>query len=289
MLVVLRDFDAAQALAAIEAERLTGAWLAPVMLSRVLALPKRGDFDVSSLEWVIGGGERTPAERIRAFASVFPGGRYIDAYGLTESCSGDTFMEAGRQLPAGQAGEICLRGPKLTGGYWRDPARSAASFHDGWFRTGDVGYLDDEGFLYLTDRKKDMVISGGENIASSEIERVLYEHPDIEEVAVVGVPDEHWGERVVAVVVPKAGAAFDLAALQAHCTGRLGGFKIPKQLVLRTELPRNPSGKVLKRVLREELRSASQPAATPPSSLVSSQVTTQVPRRVPRQGEGQDG
>ena len=311
MLTVLRDFDAAQALAAIEAERLTGAWLAPVMLSRALALPTRGDYDVSSLQWVVGGGERTPAERIRAFASLFPAGRYIDAYGLTESCSGDTFMEAGweiakigstgravphveiairddegRPLPARQAGEICLRGPKVTGGYWRDPVRTAASFQDGWFRTGDVGFLDEEGFLYLTDRKKDMVISGGENIASSEVERVLYEHPDIEDAAVVGLPDPRWGERVVAVVVPRAGASFDLAALQAHCAGKLGGFKIPKQLVLRTELPRNPSGKILKRVLREELGNAASRDDAQPSRQAALAGSAQVSR--PASGEGAD-
>ena len=282
MLVVLRDFDPAQALASIESERLTGAWLAPVMLSRLLALPQRNDFNVSSLQWVVGGGERTPAERIRAFKSLFAGGRYIDAYGLTESCSGDTFMEAGREiekigstgravphvqieihnddgnrLSAGQAGEICLRGPKVTTGYWRDPVRTAASFHGEWFRTGDVGLLDAEGFLYLTDRKKDMVISGGENIASSEVERVLYQHEGIEDAAVVGLPDERWGERVIAVVVLRPGVEMDLAALQVHCAGKLGGFKIPKQLVLRKELPRNPSGKILKRVLREELAAVS--------------------------------
>lgn len=288
MLAVQRDFEPAQALDAIQAERLTGAWLAPVMLSRLLSLPQRGQYDVSSLQWVIGGGERTPAERIRSFASLFAKARYIDAYGLTETCSGDTFMEAGRELekigstgravphveiaildddgnplPAEQVGEICLRGPKVTGGYWRDPARTAASFHDSWFRTGDVGYLDAEGFLYLTDRKKDMVISGGENIASSEVERVLYEHPGIEEAAVVGLPDERWGERVVAVVVLRPGATLDLAGLQAHCAGRLGGFKTPRQLVVRHELPRNPSGKILKRVLREELAMVSRQAARP--------------------------
>jgi fatty-acyl-CoA synthase len=279
-LAVMRDFDAADALALIERERLTGAWMAPVMLNRCLACDDRERFDLASLRWVIGGGERTPEQRIRDFGSLFKAARYIDAYGLTETCSGDTLMEAGREiekigstgralahvqiqirdaqggvLAAGESGEICLRGPKVTRGYWRDPDKTAASFFGDWFRTGDIGHLDDEGFLYLTDRKKDMIISGGENIASSEVERVLYQLPQVAEAVAVGLPDTQWGERVVAVVVLQPGAALTLEQLRTHCEGRLGGFKTPRQLVLRDTLPRNPSGKVLKRVLRDELAS----------------------------------
>jgi len=156
-------------------------------------------------------------------------------------------------LAPGATGEICLRGPKITRGYWKDPEKTKASFFDDWFRTGDVGQLDAEGFLYLTDRKRDMIISGGENIASSEVERVVNELPQVQDAAVIGVPDAHWGERPVAVVVVKAGQALTLEALQAHCRRKLAGFKVPKQLIVRTDLPRNPSGKVLKRVLREEI------------------------------------
>ncbi|KPU99431.1 acyl-CoA synthetase [Variovorax paradoxus] len=281
LLAVLREFDPEPTLALIEREKLTAAWMAPVMLNRLLALPDRARFDLSSLRWQIGGGERTPEERIREFRSLFPNGRYIDGYGLTESCSGDTLMEAGREiekigstgrvlphvelrvcdddgraLPAGEAGEICLRGPKVTAGYWRDPDKTAASFHaGGWLRTGDVGYVDAEGFLFLTDRKKDMIISGGENIASSEVERVLYQLPQVLEAAAVGLPDAQWGERVAAVVVLRPGTTLALEELQAFCRGKLGGFKLPRQLVLRETLPRLPSGKVLKRVLRAELAS----------------------------------
>lgn len=277
-LVLERDFDAERALALIERERITGAWMAPVMLQRCLASPARSAHVLDSLKWLIGGGERTPEERIREFSSVFRCARYIDAYGLTETCSGDTMMEAGREiekigstgralahvelaimgdegqpLPSGTEGEVCLRGPKVTRGYWRDEVRTRASFWGDWFRTGDVGYLDAEGFLYLTDRKKDMIISGGENIASSEVERVLHQLPQVAEAAVVGVPDARWGERVTAVVVLRPGTDLTLEELRAHCAGRLGGFKTPKQLELREALPRNPSGKVLKRILREEL------------------------------------
>ncbi len=277
-IVLQREFDAAAVLQAIEAERIEGVWLAPVMTGMVLAQAIHTPRNVSSLRWVIGGGDRTPESRIHAFAAQFPNARYIDAYGLTETCSGDTFMEPGyeiskigsagrpvahveiriadeqgRPLPAGERGEICLRGPKVTSGYWRDPAKTAAAFFGDWFRTGDVGHLDADGFLFLTDRKKDMIVSGGENIASSEVERVLYELPQIAEAAVIGVADERWGERPVAVVVFADGARLEADAILAHCRVRLAGFKVPKMVVMRERLPRNPSGKILKRVLRDEL------------------------------------
>ena len=278
MLKIHREFDPAEVLQAIEAEKLTGAWLAPIMMAGVLSYPEREKYDVSSLEWCIGGGEKTPEGRIVEFQEYFTNGRYIDAYGLTESCSGDTFMEPGWEiekigstgratphvsiaiandegafLEPGEEGEICLRGPKVTEGYWNDPQKTADTRFGDWFRTGDVGYLDDDGFLYLTDRKKDMIISGGENIASSEIERVIYQMPGVMEAAVIGMPDNRWGEVPVAIVVPKEGATIDEAAFEAHCRTHLAGFKVPKRLILRDSLPRNPSGKILKRVLREEI------------------------------------
>ncbi|MGY3616664.1 AMP-binding protein [Bradyrhizobium sp. USDA 10063] len=278
MLSVHRDFRPDRALAAIETEKLNAAWFAPVMTTAILTCPTRDRYDVSSLQWAIGGGEKTPELRIRAFSDYFKNARYIDAYGLTESVGGDTFMEPGREiekigstgraiahveleirddqgnrLPPGENGEICLRGPKVTKGYWRDPEKTAAAFFGDWFRTGDVGYLDEEGFLYLTDRKKDMIISGGENIASSEVERVIYEMPEVREVAIIGLRDERWGERPVAIVVLAEGATLDLPALTDYCRTRLATFKVPKQLIIRDSLPRNPSGKVLKRVLRAEL------------------------------------
>jgi fatty-acyl-CoA synthase len=274
-LSLLRDFTPDHALVAIARGRLTGAWLAPVMLGSVLAHADQAGCDLQSMRWVVGGGERTPEARIRAFSGVFTHARYIDAYGLTESCSGDTMMEGGREiekigsvgralthveveiracggatLAPGDTGEICLRGPKITPGYWRDEDKTKAAFFGDWFRTGDIGHLDEEGFLYLTDRKKDMIISGGENIASSEVERVVYELPQVQDAAVIAVADERWGERPVAVVVLKPGEALSLEALQEHCRGKLAGFKVPKELIVDSELPRNPSGKILKRVLR---------------------------------------
>ncbi|MBI5261830.1 MAG: AMP-binding protein [Bradyrhizobium sp.] len=278
LLSIQRNFEPEQALAAIETEKLNAAWFAPVMTTAILTCPNRHRYDVSGLRWAIGGGEKTPEMRIRDFSEFFENARYIDAYGLTETCGGDTFMEAGREiekigstgrsiahveieirdeagnrLPPHENGEICLRGPKVTKGYWKDPEKTASAFFGEWFRSGDVGYLDEDGFLYLTDRKKDMIISGGENIASSEIERVLYELPQVREAAVIGLPDKRWGEKPVAVVVLAEGARLELSQLAEHCRDRLAGFKVPKQLIIRDSLPRNPSGKVLKRVLRAEL------------------------------------
>lgn len=281
---ILREFDEAKVFQAVERERLTCAWFAPVMLGRLLAWPGRGDFDRSSLRWVIGGGEKTPEARIKAFSELFPGARYIDGYGLTETCSGDTLMEAGKELekigstgralihceiqirdeagavlPPGEEGEICVRGPKVTKGYWKDPEKTRNSFFPGgWFRTGDVGFLDEEGFLTITDRKKDMIRSGSENIASSEVERVIYAMPQVSEVAVIGLPDPQWGERPVAIVVTKPGHSLDYETLRNHCRKHLADFKVPRELHLRDALPRNPSGKILKRSLRETFAKAPQ-------------------------------
>jgi len=276
-----RNFEPEMALAAIAEDKLNAAWFAPVMTTAMLTCLTRNRYDVSSLKWAIGGGEKTPEVRIRAFSEYFRNARYIDAYGLTETVGGDTFMEAGREiekigstgraiahveieirgedgerLPPNVNGEICLRGPKITRGYWKDPEKTAAAFFGDWFRSGDVGYLDEDGFLYLTDRKKDMIISGGENIASSEVERVIYDLPEVREVAVIGLRDPRWGERPVAIIVLAEGASLELPALTEHCRARLASFKVPKELVIRDSLPRNPSGKILKRVLRAELETS---------------------------------
>jgi len=278
MLCIQRDFDAGQALDLIARQRLNGAWLAPVMGSALLAEQAREPRDTASLAWVIGGGERTPEARIREFAQAFPSARYIDAYGLTETCGGDTMMEPGRELtkigsvgrplsqvdieirddegrtlPPGQEGEVCIRGEKVTLGYWNSPEKTAASFFGPWLRTGDVGFLDEEGFLYLTDRKKDLIISGGENIASSEVERVIQERGEVLDAAVVGAPDARWGERPVAFVVLRKDAALSEAELRKHCRDRLAGFKVPDRVIFTAALPRSASGKVLKRELRDQL------------------------------------
>ena len=283
LLCVHREFDPVAAMESIERHRLTGAWMAPVMVGRILALPDVGRYDVSSFRWCIAGGEKTPESRIRDFSRVFSAGRFIDAFGMTETCAADTLMEPGREiekigsvgralahvelricdsegitLPPNTQGELCIRGPKVTKGYWNDPVKTAESFHGDWLRTGDVGYIDEEGFLYLTDRVKDMILTGAENVASSEVEAVLYKLPQVGEAAVIGVPDPQWGERGVAVVVLRAGETLDFDTLVAHCAEHLARFKLPKELRLVDALPRNPSGKVLKRTLRETFKSVDE-------------------------------
>src|SRR5690606_24975483 len=198
-----------------------------------------------------------------------------DAYGLTETVSGDTFLdrestvrklgsvgrpcpylelqvwdESGAPVPPGERGEVVLRGPKVFKGYWRDPEATEAAFAGGWFHTGDIGVLDDDGYLSIVDRLKDMIVSGGENIASSEVERVIYELDGVVEAAVVGRPDERWGEVPVAFVVVDPATPTTPEAIVEHCRGQLAKYKVPTAVHLIDALPRNPSGKVLKRELR---------------------------------------
>jgi len=164
----------------------------------------------------------------------------------------------GRVLPVGEQGEICFRGANLFRGYWNKPDATRDTFTaDGWLRTGDLGRLDDEGFVYVEDRAKDIVIRAGENIATSEVEAALYEHPSVYEAAVFGTPHERLGEEVVAAVVVRAGHTIEVADLQAHVAERLASFKVPTRVVFfDAQLPRGASGKILKRQLRDELPTA---------------------------------
>jgi fatty-acyl-CoA synthase len=274
---ILRRFEAGTALEAIERHRATDVWLAPVMIKLLLDHPDLASRDLSSVRLIIDGGEKMPLPLIDRVLSAFPNAWFADAYGLTETVSGDTVLDKGRSrekigsvgkpvvhlevrvvdehggdVAVGVPGEVILRGPKVCTGYWKDPDATAAALRDGWLHTGDLGTLDEDGFLYIVDRLKDVIISGGENIASPEVERVLYEHPGVSEVAVVGMPDEHWHEVPVAYVVLAEGPAQPTAAdLEAHCRERLARFKVPRRVVFMDALPRTPSGKVLKRELRE--------------------------------------
>ena len=273
--IIHRTFDAAHVVEEIERSRITTVWMAPAMLRAVLDQPGIEERDLSSVRVIIAGGEKLPIPYIERLQRVFPAAWLADAYGLTETVSGDTFLDpdgartkigsVGRAclyleleiwgdddvpVPAGERGEVVLRGPKVFPGYWNDPDATAAAFRGGWFHTGDIGIKDGDGYVYIVDRLKDMIVSGGENIASSEVERVLYEHPAVVEVAVIGRPDERWGEVPVAVVVLAPGAEATAAELIEHCRGQLAKFKVPKDVTFIDALPRNPSGKVLKRELR---------------------------------------
>ncbi|MGW1666870.1 AMP-binding enzyme, partial [Streptomyces microflavus] len=160
--------------------------------------------------------------------------------------------EQDRPVPPGVVGEIVHRGPHTMLGYWNDPERTAEAFRGGWFHSGDLGVLDDEGYLSVVDRKKDMVKTGGENVAGREVEEVIHAHPAVAEAAVFGVPHPYWIEAVTAVVVPKPGEKFTPEQLTDHCRTHLAGFKVPKYVVIAEALPKNPSGKILKRQLREQ-------------------------------------
>jgi acyl-CoA synthetase (AMP-forming)/AMP-acid ligase II len=282
--IIHRAFDAATVVDELEQSRVTTVWLAPAMVNAIMALPDVEERDLSSVRVIINGGEKMPIPLIERIQRTFPSAWFADAYGLTETVSGDTFLdrdsivtklgsvgrpclhlevdvwdEAGRSVAAGERGEIVLRGPKVFKGYWRDDAATEKAFAGGWFHTGDIGVRDEDGYLFIVDRLKDMIVSGGENIAGSEVERVLYEHAAVLEAAVVGRPDSRWGEVPVAFVVLRSGQSVGPDELIAHCGERLARFKVPKDVTFLDALPRNPSGKVLKRELRvSEVESESE-------------------------------
>ena len=161
--------------------------------------------------------------------------------------------ETGADAAPGVAGEILVKGDQVLSGYWKNPEATKASFTDGWFHTGDVGRWDADGYLYIVDRKKDMILTGGENVYPREVEEVLYEHPAVVEAAVIGAPDPKWGEKVVAAVCVREGYEVTAAALIEHCRERIASYKKPRHVVFIDVLPRNASGKVLKRELRDRI------------------------------------
>jgi acyl-CoA synthetase (AMP-forming)/AMP-acid ligase II len=226
------------------------------------------------VRWLSYGGAPIAPELVRKIMEAFPGARVGNGFGLTESCSIATFLphefaEAHPETvgfaapvvdldvldpdPDTGAGELLIRGPNVVAGYWNKPDKTAETFVDGWLHTGDVARIDDEGFVSIVDRKKDMINRGGENVYCVEVENALAAHPAVFEVAVVGVPDEMMGEKVGAVLVPRPGAELDLDDLISFAREHLADFKVPQFVSVRSEpLPRNPGGKILKPVLRDE-------------------------------------
>ena len=277
-IVMTRHFDPGVTLELIQKHRVTHMFGAPAMFLFMSQHPKFEVTDLSSINFFMVGGAPVPEPLIHLYGSR--GVRFCQGYGLTETAPFSAFLgpdkalskigSAGlppvlsdvrivdadnRPVAANERGEICLRGPNIMKGYWNRPEATAEAIDsEGWFHSGDVGYLDEEGFLYICDRVKDMVISGGENVYPAEVESVLFAHESIAEVAVIGLPDEKWGEAVTAVVALHEGHTLTLEALREFAADKLAKYKLPIRMHTIDALPRNPAGKILKFQLRETLR-----------------------------------
>jgi acyl-CoA synthetase (AMP-forming)/AMP-acid ligase II len=286
--VVLRSFDPVEVFKIIEQEKISHVHMVPAMVQGVLDLPDNQTWDVSSLKCIIYAAAPMPVPLLKRALARF-GPILINGWGLTEGGNGTMLPQSAHRpdgspselkrlgsvgqpalgtevqvmddgdhaLPSGEVGELCLRSASNMLGYWNNHPASMEALRGGWLRTGDVGYMDEEGYVFLVDRKKDMIISGGENIYCREVEDALFEHPAVADVAVIGVPDEKWGEAVKAVVVRgKTDDAATLSAEQliAHCRLRIAGYKCPKSVEFVDVLPRLPSGKISKVLLRERFR-----------------------------------
>ncbi len=275
--VLVEAFDPAATFDLIERHRITFMFGVPTMFDQVARHKRWATADLSSLRMLSCGGSPVPTPLIATYQER--GLTFLQGYGMTEAAPGTLFLDAEHAVSKagsagvphfftevrvvrpdmspvtvgepGEVGEVVVRGPNVMPGYWGLPEETAASFADGWFRTGDVARVDDDGYVHIVDRVKDMIISGGENIYPAEIEDQLLTHPDIVECAVIGVPDEKWGEAPRAVVVPREGASLDPAEVLASLAGRLATYKIPKSVVIADELPRTASGKLLKARVRE--------------------------------------
>ena len=279
-LVLMHKWDAGQALALIERERITQAGGVPTMAWQLLEHPARSQHDLSSLESVSYGGAPAAPELVRRLRDAFPHARASNGWGMTEVTSSyasngaedyqarpgscgvaaptndwKIMSEDGsHELPRGQPGELWVKGPQVVRGYWNDPEATAHSFDQGWLKTGDIAYLDDEGFCYLVDRAKDMLIRGGENIYCVEVENALQEHPAVLDVAVVGAPHAVLGEEPVAIVQLRRGHEVSEDALRAFARERLAAFKVPVRVLWSDEpLPRNAAGKLQKQELRRRV------------------------------------
>jgi fatty-acyl-CoA synthase len=275
--VVAAGFDAGEAIEMIQQYRVTTMFGVPAMFNLIAQHAAFEDANLSSVKYLVCGGAPVPELLLRIYgAREVP---FVQAYGLTETAPLALVLErdevrarpgsAGHRLmllsevrivdpdnqslPQCEPGEVCVRRTQVMAGYWNNPsATSAVIDHEGWFHSGDVGYMDEDGFVYIVDRSKDMVISGGENVYPAEVEAVLYDHPSVAEVAIIGTAHERWGEAVTAIVVTKSGHDLTLEQLREFARSRLAGFKLPIRMELVPELPRTQSGKVLKYQLRED-------------------------------------
>jgi len=288
-IVLQRQFDAGAWLRAVHEERVTHSVVVPTMLKQVIDHADFARSDLSSLRQITYGAASMPLEVISRAVDLLPNVRFINAFGQTETAGTVTalgpedhiisgtpeerekklqrlslsigralpgvevcvFDQEGCELPPGQEGEIVARGPRVMAGYWGQPEATAATIRDGWVYTGDIGWMDDEGYFYLSGRAKDMIIRGGENISPEEVENVVHSHPCVEEAAVIGLPDVEWGESVCAVVTLKPSQTATAEEIIEYCRQRLASFKKPEKIIFTDALPRNAMGKVLKTTLRE--------------------------------------
>ncbi len=280
--VVVPMFDEVAIFKAMQDEGVTETFLVPTMIKRLIEHPRFKDFSFPKLATMMYGAAPIDATLLAQSMTAFPGTQFGQAYGMTELAPTVCILAAadhlpgphqaqrlrsagrsvsiaevaiqdsdGNELPTGQVGEIVARGPMVMRGYWNKPAETAQALRNGWMHTGDGGYMDADGYVYVVDRIKDMIVSGGENVYSCEVENAIALHPDVSLSAVIGVPDERWGERVHAVVMLRPDATLDEATLIEHCRIHIAGYKIPRSVEFRAELPLSPAGKLQKFVLRE--------------------------------------
>ncbi|WP_103727653.1 fatty acid--CoA ligase [Novosphingobium sp. HII-3] len=276
--IVMPEFDAGVILRAVSNERISRVFLVPTAVQAVLRHPDAAQSDFSRLRYILYGASPIPLGLLREAMAVL-GCEFVQNYGMTETCGtivalppedhspagNERMKSAGKALPgvelrivdeelepvpARTIGEILIKSPTTMIGYWNRPDATREALVDGWMRTGDAGYLDEDGYLFVQDRLKDMIITGGENVYPAEVESTLHSYPGIEDVAIIGVPDERWGEAVTAIVVPTA-KGVDEKALLLWARERLAAYKVPKRVILTDALPRNPNGKILRRLLRE--------------------------------------
>ena len=277
--VVVSEFDPGATLELIETRGISKVFLVPSAIRMVVQHPRAQHTDFANIKYIMYGASPIPLDLLRQAMAVFKCG-FVQLYGMTETTGAATYLppddhevggnermrsagrpypgvelkvvdDDGKPVPARVVGEICIRSPANMLGYWNLPDATASTLIDGWVHTGDAGYLDEHGYVYVHDRVKDMIVSGGENIYPAEVENALFGHPAVADVAVIGVPDDRWGEAVKAVVVLKPGQVVGADELIGFARSRIAGFKLPKTIDFIVELPRNPSGKVLKRELRK--------------------------------------
>jgi len=282
MQVLLPKFSAAEFFRLVERHRVTISWMVPTMVAMLADAPERSHYDTSSLTTIIYGGATMPEPVLERALAAF-GPIFVQIYGLTEAPHPDIVLskrehlpdsatgvrhatgtagraavgvqirlvdDAGRDVPQGEVGEIVIAGDHVMSGYWNDPAATAETLRDGWCHTGDMARADAAGFYTIVDRKKEMIISGGYNVYPREVEDALYRHPAVAECAVIGAPDEMWGETVHALIVVKQDCAIDGPSLLEHCARELAGYKKPRKLTFVDALPRTANGKIDKKALR---------------------------------------